>query len=682
MVIFSRSKSNVKKGISQLLAFFLLINTFLVMGLPSRALADALNPLSLGISVLTPPTLADVSASLTKWANQYNIPPVVLKAIAQQESGWTQFKDGNPLTPLMGKDGVGIGIMQISDYDPNDPTQADYITKLKTDYDFNISEGARILNQKWRTVPKIGDGDRNKLENWYFAVWAYNGWSNKNNPNYATSQNLVPYQNKVFALMGRKYNSTITQTYPTTLPNPSTLPQAPVVQSLTPTWSPSYLSTWGTTTPYHLGDLTINPTLLLNGEGFQGSATEQANGNYWLNLHSESLPTAIYSLGYYVTGYNNVTTETDRNIFATKLISAAKVVTAYATKRLNDATNMDDVQAARKWFWAVLQLPNLDSTTWQKAQDGYNQALQKTFRRLGGKGREDTAISIAEEGWPQGAGTVILSASEDAAWPDALTSTPLAKKYDAPLLITPSTALLPQVSAELAKLHPQTIVIVGGRISPAIEETLKKTYTVRRLFGIDRYETSVKIAEALGLGTDKTVFLATGEAAPDALTVAPIAAQLQQPILLTPPTGIPASVNTFLSANHVQTLNVVGGTGVVPTEILPELSYKRYGGADRFLTMQAILEGFRPSLPNLFFTNGSGNVFADALAGGPLVAKLGGALLLTGNQTLGNVTRDYLRQVRGYATFTQDTGTVGRFYQLGGTGALSLDSDLTANLQP
>jgi hypothetical protein len=661
----------VKKGISQLLISFLLMNILLVMGLPSRALADP----------LTPPTLADVSASLTKWANQYNIPPVVLKAVAWQESGWSQFKDGNPLTPLIGYDGVGIGIMQISTYDPNDPTQADYITKLKTDYDFNISEGARILNQKWRTVPKTGDGDRNKLENWYFAVWAYNGWSNKNNPNYATSQKLVPYQSKVFALMGRKYNSTITLTYPTTIPDPSTLPQAPVVQSLPPNWSPSYLSTWGTPTPYHLGDLVINPTLLLSGGG---SVDEPANGDYWLKfqLDHPTVPTAIYSLGYYVTGYN-ATTGTDRDTFTTKLISAAKDVTAYAASRLNSAQSLDDVQVARKWFWAVLQLPNLDSTTWQKAQDGYNQALQKTFRRLGGKGREDTAISIAEEGWPHGAGTVILSASEDAAWPDALTSTPLAKKYDAPLLITPSTVLLPQVSAELAKLHPQTIVIVGGWISPAIEQTLAKTYTVQRLSGKDRYETSVKVAEALGLGSDKTVFIATGEAAPDALTVAPIAAQLQQPILLTPPTGIPASVNTFLSANQVQTLNVVGGTGVIPTKILPgQFSFKRYGGADRFLTMQAILEGFRPSLPNLFFTNGSGNVFADALAGGPLVAKLGGALLLTGNQTLGNVTRDYLRQVRGYATFTPDTGTVGRFYQLGGSSVLSLDSDLTANLLP
>ncbi len=675
------SESNVKKRISKLLILFLLMSTSLVVGLPSEAYAETLPPLTEGVSTLTVPTQAEVSASITKWANQYNIPPVVLKAVAWQESGWVQFKDGNPLTPLMGRDGVGIGIMQISNYNASDPAQLPKIERLKTEYDYNISEGARVLNQKWRTVPKIGDGDRNKLENWYFAVWAYNGWSNKNNPNYAASQKTVPYQNNVFALMGLKYNSTITQTYPTTIPAPSTLPQAPLCDSPTPIWSPSYLSTWSTPTPYHLGDLEINPTLLLSGGG---SGSEQANGDYWLKLHIDqpATPTSIYSLGYYVTGYN-ATTGTDKATFAAKLISASKVITAYATSRLNSAKNLDDIQAARKWFWAVLALPNLDPTTWQQAQDGYTQALQKTFRRLGGTGREDTAIAIAEEGWPQGAGTVILSASEDAAWPDALTSTPLAKKYDAPLLITPSKELLPQVSAELTKLKAHTIVIVGGWISPAIQKTLEKTYTVQRLSGPDRYETSVKVAEALGLGPDKTVFLATGEAAPDALTVAPIAAQLQQPILLTPPTGIPASVNAFLKANAVQALNVVGGTGVIPTKILPaSLPFKRYGGTDRFLTMQAILDGFRPSLPNLFFTNGSGNVFADALAGGPLVAKLGGTLLLTGNQTLGNVTQDYVQQVRGYATFTQDTGTVGRFYQLGGSGVLSLDSDLTANLLP
>lgn len=247
--------------------------------------------------------------------------------------------------------------------------QTEYVDKLKYDYDFNISEGARILNQKWRTVPKIGDGDRNKLENWYFAVWCYNGWLPRNNPNYAKDHGLVPYQDKVFAFMGKNYNSTITQTYSVTPWDASTLP---------PSAPPSFHSTWDTPESNHLGDLTINPTLLLSAGG---SATEQANGDYWMKFQAETgVGTAIYSLGYYVTGYNDPDiSEVDRAIFEAQLISAAKVVTTYGESRLNTAKTLEDVQIALKWFWAVKKLPDLDPPTWQRAQDGYNQALAKTF---------------------------------------------------------------------------------------------------------------------------------------------------------------------------------------------------------------------------------------------------------------------------------------------------------------
>lgn len=125
--------------------------------------------------------------------------------------------------------------------------QLAYIDRLKTDYDYNISEGARILNQKWQTVPKIGDGDRNKLENWYFAVWAYNGWSARNNPNYAKSHSIVAYQDRIYQLMGQNYNPPFTQIYQTTPWDVTTLPES---------LPPSYDSTpWSTPTPFHFGDL-------------------------------------------------------------------------------------------------------------------------------------------------------------------------------------------------------------------------------------------------------------------------------------------------------------------------------------------------------------------------------------------------------------------------------------------
>lgn len=86
---------------------------------------------------------SETGKKLEKWANMYNIPPVLLKSIAWMESGWQQYErdaaTGLPLTnkPLIGRDGIGIGIMQISNHS-NDP---ETVERLKTDIDYNIEVG-------------------------------------------------------------------------------------------------------------------------------------------------------------------------------------------------------------------------------------------------------------------------------------------------------------------------------------------------------------------------------------------------------------------------------------------------------------------------------------------------------------------------------------------------------------
>lgn len=681
MLKVNRSKSNVKKGVNKNLALFLL-SLLMFSSISHNALADT-SSVRQGLgttrfSVSASPSQADISNRLTYWAQKYNIPPVLLKAIAWQESDWRQFNlDGSP---LIGYDKKGIGIMQISDYDATDPTQTGYIGKVKNDYDFNIAEGARILNQKWRTVPKIGDGDRNKLENWYFAVMAYNSWADRNNPNYAQANGLKAYQDSVFSLVGKKYSPYTSFTSPVTLPDPSILQQAPMDQSFrNQTWVSSYQSTWSPWfTSAHKGDLTVgNNNLVSNLTSNGGTLTEPANGDYWYK-YADS--TAIYSLGYYITGYNATPPGSQRDQFAWSLKNAVQKVINYGNNRLN----VSDLQTARKHFYAVLQLPKLDTNLWQQAQNGYNQALQKSIKRLGGTTREETAITIAKEGWPSGAPTVILAGSE--AWADALASAPLARKKDAPLLLTPKTELPLIVQNELQRLHPEKITIVGGTdsINGQIEESLKNSYgsnNVTRIWGIDRYITATEIAKVVGVGADKTLFLVNGEAAPDALSAASIAAALGQPILLTRSSYIDETASDFLQDNGIKFLHVVGGEGVVPDRILPAISKDRSGGTDRFKTMLAVLNNFKPSLQNVFFTNGSGDVFADAVAGAPLVAKVGGALLLTGNQSLGPDVVSYVQQVKRYATFT-NSATGGHLYELGGTGVINIDSDLISRLQP
>ncbi|MDO0823242.1 cell wall-binding repeat-containing protein [Desulfosporosinus nitroreducens] len=301
---------------------------------------------------------AIVGKKIEDMANRFDIPPVLLKAIAHLESGWKQYEldptTGLPLTdkPFISKDG-GIGIMQIS---PANYPEYD-VEKLKSDLDYNLEVGCRILNNKWRAYPKIGDGNRNVLENWYFAVWGYNAWTKENNPNYYTGEDA--YQDKVFGLMGRKYNSTITFA-----PGATNF-----AKSLLPSENPPSLSScWSTPVPVHVGDLAFDLESLI------------FNGDYWYEYEIDQQPRGdfyVQGLGFYITAYNNpLVTVADKAIVSQKILSSYDKLLDEA-----DALVLEDKDTsyaiAAKYYWTVLQGPNLDPEIKDRANTGYQSALAK-----------------------------------------------------------------------------------------------------------------------------------------------------------------------------------------------------------------------------------------------------------------------------------------------------------------
>ena len=143
----------------------------------------------------------------------HSIPPTLLKAVGWMESGWRQFDNAG--RPLVAPD-FGYGIMQITSGMPgafgnvrgsiSPASQA----SVASDYVYNIAYGAQMLVDKWNSTPRIGNGDPTVIENWYFALWAYNGWgwvNNPNNPRFARlggpAQNpaTYPYQERVLYLV-------------------------------------------------------------------------------------------------------------------------------------------------------------------------------------------------------------------------------------------------------------------------------------------------------------------------------------------------------------------------------------------------------------------------------------------------------------------------------------------------
>jgi hypothetical protein len=140
-------------------------------------------------------THEDITAIIEATARRKNIPPDILKAIAWKESRKSQFTQSG--TPLVSRGNRGI--MQINqihtDFDAN---------RLLNDVTYNIEAGADILLSKWLDprTPTVGNRDPNKIEHWYFALWAYNGWLSRNNPNQYGSRT---YQDSVFNLITTRY---------------------------------------------------------------------------------------------------------------------------------------------------------------------------------------------------------------------------------------------------------------------------------------------------------------------------------------------------------------------------------------------------------------------------------------------------------------------------------------------
>ena len=145
------------------------------------------------------PDYATMNCLLTETALSFDVPPEIVKGIAEGESGnWRHF-DNNGEAIITADN--GIGLMQITN-------QAGYIEeRLKNDLVYNIESGVRILDGMFDRpdLPKINDGHKDVLESWYFAIMAYNGTKPVNSPIVQDTgeRNKNAYQEKILGFIER-----------------------------------------------------------------------------------------------------------------------------------------------------------------------------------------------------------------------------------------------------------------------------------------------------------------------------------------------------------------------------------------------------------------------------------------------------------------------------------------------
>ena len=288
-----------------------------------------------------------------------------------------------------------------------------------------------------------------------------------------------------------------------------------------------------------------------------------------------------------------------------------------------------------------------------------NASASPLVHRIAGDTRYETAAAIAKEGWSQSDYAILAYGGN---FPDALAAAPLARKYNAPILLTEAQSLTLITKQTLQDLKVKQVSIVGGNavVSLTVANELRDLgITVNRLAGNDRYDTAIEIAKQLG--SVQEVVVVSGNDYADALSISSITALGNSPILLVPKDYLTSSIKNYLSSKTITKTYIIGNTEQINESVAIQFpNVERITGIDKYARNIAVLKRFESSIDfsNIFMATGNG--FADALAGSAYSARKAAPIVLV-DSSYNNATASYLNS---------KTSVIKRVNILGGEGVM------------
>jgi putative cell wall-binding protein len=280
-------------------------------------------------------------------------------------------------------------------------------------------------------------------------------------------------------------------------------------------------------------------------------------------------------------------------------------------------------------------------------------AAGMSVQRFGGADRYATAALVSANHFAPGVAVAYVATGAN--FPDALAGGPAAARAGGPILLVARGQIPPATKAELTRLRPGRIIVLGGTagVSDGVLAALGAYQTgggVSRIGGADRYATAAAVSRATFAPGVATAYVATGLTFPDALVGGAAAARAGSPVLLTKAGGLPGSTERELRRLAPGRIVVLGGTSAVSDGVVARLrtlatsgKVIRLAGADRYATAVAVsAASFPAGVPALFVA--TGQAFPDALVAVPAAAKTGAAVLLVpGSSVPGTIRREAAR---------------------------------------
>lgn len=281
-----------------------------------------------------------------------------------------------------------------------------------------------------------------------------------------------------------------------------------------------------------------------------------------------------------------------------------------------------------------------------------NERSATVLRRFGAD-RVATAVDISTHTFNPGVDVAYVARADD--FPDALAAGPVAGLGGRPILLSRTTELPAATAAELVRLRPGRIAVLGGpaAISDAVVEQLQALTvgSVTRMAGADRYATAAAIALDRFDGPIDTVFVATGTVFADALAGGPAAALHEAPVLLVDPDAIPEDTARALTALDPRRIVVFGGSTAVSDAVVGRLGdyardgVTRYFGSTRYETAAVIsTRAFEPADVHTVYL-ATGDKFPDALAGTPAAVLDGAPLMLVTTDRIPDAAKDEIARL-------------------------------------
>lgn len=194
--------------------------------------------------------------------------------------------------------------------------------------------------------------------------------------------------------------------------------------------------------------------------------------------------------------------------------------------------------------------------------------------RIQGADRYATSAKILETFFDGDVAQAFVATGLD--YPDALSAAAAGGALDAPVLLSDGASLAPAIGALLEEKHTESLVLVGGSgaLKPALEQGLAASFDVTRLSGANRYATNAAVngfvAAEAGDVALSDIWVATGANFPDALSAAAPAGSPSKRLVLSNGSCLPKPVVSEWingSSSRVQSVNLVGGTGVLKASV-------------------------------------------------------------------------------------------------------------------